>query len=482
MMNQSHSDVPESKIPLLVVFLSLFTLVFSCMWILAQGFEPSSDALRHVAKVISGKPWTEILLVRPEMTMDSHPGWHAILSVVMKLTGAGAEGLLMFSVFSLFFLFVIVPVFIFRRPEAWVLTLLVTVVFYFVAMFRTLYGRPFIFTMFVVTLFCLCWEKMKERRVSYPVLAGYALAVALTTWIHGTWYLMALPLLALLLARQWRPFWLLGAATAVGVFAGAILTGHPFVFLWQMLFHAAEAFGSHVFQRQLVTEFMPFDGAPLALLPVAILILWRQASGDWKSGWINNPVFYLGALGWGMGFIAVRFWTDWGWPAVAVWMALELQRLFEQNIEVASLKRVGITVAVCLVFFLAFTGDRDSRWTRKLAVPWPQMEKAEQRPWLPDAGGIVYNDSMYLFYNMFYHNPHAPWRYALGFEPVWMPKEDLKTYRRIQLAGEKAGSFRPWIAKMTKNDRLMLIRNARPNMPELEWHEVVPTVWSGKLP
>jgi len=481
-VKQSLFDLKRRYVPLLILLMSLLTLVFACMWILAQGFEPSDDALRHVAKVVSGKTWPEILLVRPEITMDSHPGWHAILFVFWKLFSASSESLLMFSVFFLFMLFAIIPVFLFRRPEAWVLALLVMVLFSFGVFYRTLYGRPFIFSMFVVVLFCFLWEKLKNGRILSFEVGIYTLAVALATWIHGAWYLMALPLFALAFARQWRPLWLIGVATIVGIFLGALFTGKPFVFLYQMVFHAVEAFSSHTSQRQLVTEFMPFDGAPFVLLLVFGFLLWRRASGKWETKCIDNPVFYLGALGWGMGFIATRFWTDWGWPAISVWMALELERFLEKHLDAFSFKRVGIVIAVCLVFFVAFTNDRDSRWTKKLGTPWPDMTKAEQRPWLPDDGGILYNDSMYVFYNVFYHNPHGNWRYALGFEPVWMPKEDLKIYRNIQLSPNSSKSFKPWIDKMTKKDRLMLIRNQKPDIPGLEWHEVVRTVWSGRLP
>jgi hypothetical protein len=481
-MKQNLSTLQKRYVPLLILLFCLVTLLFACMGILAQGFGPSDDALRHVAKVLSGKAWPEILLVRPEMTMDSHPGWHAILSVFLKLTALDSDKLLIFSVVFFFSLFAIIPVFFFRRPEAWVLTFLIMVLFSFLTMYRILYGRPFIFSMFVTVIFCFLWERLKERRILSLELGLYTLAVALSTWIHGAWYLMALPLAALFLARQWRPFWLMGAATVAGVFLGALFTGRPFVFLYQMAFHAIEAFHSHVFQHQLVTEFTPFGGAPFVLIPVMGLLLWRRASGEWETKWLDHPVFYLGALGWGMGFITLRFWTDWGWPAITVWMAMEIQRLLENEMEASSLKRVGIAVVICLVFYPAFTNDCDSRWTKNAGAPWPDMEKTEHRPWLPDDGGILYNNRMLLFYNVFYQNPHGPWRYALGFEPIWMPKEDLKIYRRIQLSRHSAESFKPWVAKMTKKDRMMLIFDKKPDIPQLEWHEVVPAIWSGRLP
>lgn len=64
----------------------------------------------------------------------------------------------------------------------------------------------------------------------------------------------------------------------------------------------------------------------------------------------------------------------------------------------------------------------------------------------------------------------------LGFGPTWMPQEDLTIFRRIQFSPDRAESYDPWIEKMTEKDRMLLLRASKPNMPRLEWHEVVPTV------
>ena len=481
-MERGPRGTRERFVRLLILILCLSTLLIASLRITGQGFQPSDDALRHVAKVVSGKQWSEILLVRPEFTMDSHPGWHAILNSAQKLMDGVPDDLLVFSVIILFFLFTFIPIFFFRRPESWVLALLVMALFSFVPLSRSFYGRPFIFSMFVIVLFSFLWSRIRDKRNPWIEVSGYALAAALSTWIHGTWYLLSLPLASLLLARQWRVFSLMGLATGVGVVAGAILTERPLAFLYQMVFHALEAFDSYVLVSQLVTEFHPSDGVPLIIVVFLLILLWQRVRGENILKKLDNPVFFLAGLGWVMGFVAYRFWSDWGWPAITVWLALELESIFEKEIKPFGFKRLAIVVAVCVVLFLALTNDQGGRWTRNLGVPWPKMVEPDQRPWLPDEGGVLYNDNMTLFYNVFYRNPHGPWRYMLGFEPVWMPKEDLTVFRRIQLSPNNAKSYAPWVEKMTKNDRMMLIRPSRPKIPDLEWHEVVPTVWSGRLP
>lgn len=248
-----------------------------------------------------------------------------------------------------------------------------------------------------------------------------------------------------------------------------------------MLFHAYEAFNIHDFQRQLVTEFQPFSGDSMALLLVVSLLFWRKIRGDWSYRCVDNPVFILGAIGWILGFIAVRFWTDWGWPAVLCWATIEVQFFLEKHVPTTNLKRVGLTFLLCLVLFLALTNDRGSRWSSRTMLDWPTQSNVEQKPWLPDNGGILYSDSMSVFYNIFFHNPHAPWKYILGFEPAWMPEDDLKTYRYIQLTRGKDDSYTPWIEKMSIADRMILIRMKEPTISGLEWHELAPSIWSGRL-
>ena len=479
-MDQYQLTPQQRLIRSCILLMCLGTLLFTCLRVIGQGFFPCDDALRHVAKVISGKSWPEILIIRPEITTDSHPGWHFILSGFHALTTCDKTVLLNFSVIFLFLAFTLPPVFYFRRGEAWIASLALSAIFFFGSIYRLFYGRPYIISMVMILLFCFLWERIRDKNKPWPELIAMSVMTVLSTWIHGTWYLFSLPLLALLLARQWRVFWFMSVAISLGVICGAMLTGSPLVFLQQMIFHAIEAFGKNDFQRQLVSEFQPFTGEALVFFLVGGLLLWRKARDEWDNSVVNNPVFYLVIIGWTMGFFASRFWTDWGWPALAFWVAQEVQAALEKYTNSFSMKRLMFAGVFCLILLLAVTNDRDSRWSGGVSE-WPNMENKEHRPWLPDEGGLVYNDNMFLFYQVFYNNPQSPWRYTLGFEPIWMTADNLKIYRQIQLTRGKDESYIPWMKKMTTKDRMILIRNGKPQIAGLEWHEVTPTIWSGKI-
>ena len=463
-----------------VLFACMAALLLTCLRILGHGYSPVDDALRHVAKVLSGKQWGEILVIRPEIVMDSHPGWHFILKLATRITGPDPTLLLDFSVLFLFLLFVLTPLFFFDRPEAWILSLLAFSLFSFGTICRLFFGRPFVFSMLLIVLFCFLWERMRDKRAPIVELALFAIISALVTWIHGAWYLLALPICALGLARQWRVLALMAAAAAAGILLGASLTGRPLTLLNQMIYQAALAVGHHDFQRQLVSELQPFDGSPISIVVIAAMLIWRCARGQWNKECVDNPVFILGVLGWALGLVAVRLWSDWGWPALAFWTAREIEVVLKKYLGEFDPRRLVVTAAACLVLFLALSNDHGSRWTGMLGVQWPQMTNAEHKKWLPEREGILYSDGMDVFYSIFYNNPHGDWKYVLGFEPVWMPEDDLKIYRHIQLTRGKPESYAPWIGKMTEKDRLVLVRQEQPKVEGLEWHEVTLTVWSGR--
>jgi hypothetical protein len=473
-------DPAKKLIRSAILLLGLATLLLTSLRVLGHGYFPPDDALRHVAKVVSGKDWHEILVIRPEITMDSHPGWHFILDSVGKAVHYDKTLLLNFSVLSLFLLFTCTPFFLFKRQEAWLAALMIAAVFSTGCIHRLFLGRPYIFSMFVILMFCFLWSRIKAKKLPVVELAAYTLLCALSTWIHGTWYLLSLPLAALFFCTEWRVFFLMSAATIIGILIGALLTGSPYAFIHQMIYHAITAFGSHDFQRQLVTEFRPFAGEPLVLSVVAALLVLRVASNRWSINLVYNPVFILAGMGWMFGFVASRFWSDWGFPALAFWMATEISALLESSSEGFATKRCFLVIILCLGIFLSVSNDRGNRWSRT-QPEWPDITNSEHRPWLPDDGGIVYNDSMGLFYEMFYHNPTAPWRYTLGFEPIWMPPNLLETYRNIQLTRGNSKSYEPWVGEMTPKDRMILVRNTKPDIKGLDWHEVTSTVWSGRL-
>ena len=473
----------------LVLLVTAAALFLIPLKVVSYGFMPIDDALRHVAKAVTGRSWPEILVMRDGMTMDSHPGWHAFLGWFHQLTGASMDTLVVFSVVFLCLAFFLTPLLFAVRSEAWVAAVGIT------AMIcggwgRLFYGRPFILTMAAVVVFCLLWKKLAAKRNHWGAWVAVTAAVTLSVWMNCTWYLWALPVAAMVLARQWRGAMRTAGAVTVAVLVGACLTGQPLLFLWLNVHHLFLTMGNSQVASQLVSELRPMGDTNILLIVAALVLLWRQVRGGWRRSCWDNPAFMLAALCWFLGLFVSRFLADWGLPAFAAWLTLELQPPVVRLFPRLSLRRLVLAGVVSLAVFALFARDVGGRWTNSLVVeritatdPDDPSKPSEYAAWLPEPGGIFYSDSMGLFYSTFYANPDAKWRYILGFEPGWMPVEDLNVYRRVQWNNGAFKCYEPWVKKMRPADRLVLeCGMSQPSIPGLEWHYAVTNVWIGRLP
>ena len=480
------ANAPKASryIEALVLCMVLAVIIIAPLRIGGYGYLPGDDALRHSAKVVSGKSWDEILILHDGIEMDSHPGWHAILGSIYNLTNWEPDSLVFFSFSILFVIFCLVPVFMFDRPEAWIASLLSAAVFNFTLIYRITLGRPYIFTMAVVLFMCLIWPKFRTKQTPYAPLAGLSVAIALSTWIHCSWYLFALPIFTFFLAREWRVAFRITIAVAVGIIIGALLTGNPIQFLEETLLHAVRAFEGNPLQRILVTEFQPFSGDATTVLVVSVMLIWRRLRGAWDKEVVDNPVFFLAVIGWVLGFISLRFWVDWGMPAAYLWIALEFQDVFKTNLPLLSWNRFILALAICGTFIVSITGDVGGRWTNNLTKSYIISKNSEDKEWLPEKNGIIYSHDMTIFYDTFFKNPKADWRYILGFEPTMMPPEDLAIFRKIRFNFDAYTTFGPWVKKMRFQDRL-IVRQENPGIPnisDLEWKQLARGIWVGRLP
>ena len=94
---------------------------------------------------------------------------------------------------------------------------------------------------------------------------------------------------------------------------------------------------------------------------------------------------------------------------------------------------------------------------------------------------------MDVFFETFFQNPKAPWRYVLGFEPALMLPEDLEVLHKVLWNGGDVRAYEPWVKKMRTNDRLIIRASwlkspGPPSIPELEWGHTPGNLWIGRPP
>jgi hypothetical protein len=336
--------------------------------------------------------------------------------------------------------------------------------------------------MAALVVLCLLLTRGPLDRHRWRTLGAVGLVLGIVIWMHPSWHLFLLPVFACLLARRWHLAAGLLGALALGVLVAGILYGHPVEFAEQSVLHTVLAFGTPAPPGTLVREFNPGTGGGQVLLGVLLILLWRQARGRWRVGVVDNPLFLLAATGWLLGWVVVRFWSDWGTPALLVWMTLEFQDVLKERVSERSPRRLFVALVAGLGALLVLSANIQAQRFAPAEQPYLSLTADEVRPALPDPGGILYTDDMRLFFQLFYSRPKAPWRYIVGYEPALMPPEDLATFRNV-LQARTPHNFAPWVEKMRPEDRLILqSTQGRPLIDELEWTQVSPTVWSGRRP
>jgi hypothetical protein len=167
-----------------------------------------------------------------------------------------------------------------------------------------------------------------------------------------------------------------------------------------------------------------------------------------------------------------------------VLITCDLQLLLQTRFAADSFRRLALAGGLAVMTFLAITNDGGGRWTNNLTQQYLTQDNPDLNGWMPEKGGILYSVDMTIFYQTFFKNPQADWRYILGYEPGFMPDEDFKVFHGIMWNFGDAKAYQPWVDKMRPQDRLVIrgSRGGPPNFPQLEWEYGVSGIWIGRTP
>lgn len=473
----SYLELPDK----IVFWLCFFVLLIIPFRIFSYNYHPVDDANRHIAKVISGKPWPEILVMDEQyQALDHNQGWHVLLGWIYNMI-QDKEKLLVFSSISLSVLFLTSGLFIFQKnPLAWISTLILC--YGMTSPYRLFLGRPFIFSSAVFLMLLALWDQCNiSNRLKFFVSV---ILIAISGWIHGAWYLFALLPMGFIMAKRVKDFALISISWIFGSFLAGLLNGEPFLYLVGQVRQSLASVDSAPVTRLLVGEFQPYYDIRI-LLVLVLFLLMEKIYKPASSVFVRNPSFCIVCICWVLGLRNGRFWLDWGNIALLYFVASSISNIWPEMMKSVGRITIYQTGLLILGLFFLLTSDINSRWSNNDFSDRLSLRDPEHLEWLPDAGGIFYSDSMGLYYHTFYENPDGEWRYMLGHEPALMPKDDLKIYREIQFYGHQGDHlFEPWVDKMTDKDRMVLRRSkgSKPRIEGLEWKYVAYNTWSGKLP
>ena len=383
---EQAGTVLQRYIPLICWAIVVTGLLLIPLKIISYGFVPGGDARRHFGKAFTDKTYQEIVVMRPEYQIDHSPGWEWLLRFLHTKWGWGTETLVSFSVIGLLLWIFFCGLPWTKYPEAWAGALLAQMVAIPELMTRFVQSRPYLITEGILITLLFAWSKPFSGRPGRGKLIVTTAGFALSCWMHGAWYLWVLPIAAFLLAREWRKAGWLTLCWAVGTFAGALLTGKPFVFLQQAVPIAGWISSEHVPSWMLVGELSPSYGEFATLALVAIVFLWRKQQNLNLSRLYCSPVLWLAASGWVLGFKVDRFWADWGMPAALVWLAMQFDEIAAAGLGQNSFRRVMAAGMMLLALVLTSSNDLDSRYTRNLRETFLDAEDSNLKDWMPGPG------------------------------------------------------------------------------------------------
>ncbi len=455
------------------------TILLVPLLIVATGYLPLDDCLRHAAKAVDGRPWSQILVLREGLMRDPNAAWHALLRAVHLATGCGPEALVVGSVVLLCGLVLAAPLAWMPAPEAWIGAWTLALVAD-APWTRMLLGRPFLVNMACLLALMALWSRPGPVRRNGVTVLLFTVAAL----VHGSWYLPAVIPFAFLLAGRRREAGVLAACWATGSVLAGILTGHPVEFLLGEFRHMLHALQDTSATGVLVPELRPSGGAGLLALAFLGAVAFSLLRDRRPERLLEDPLFVLAVLGWILGLKFRRFWSDWGLPCALLWLAFEAEPYLVRLGARMPLRRLQVAAGICLSFLLLASSDLNARWTANLRKTCLTQDVPGIGPWLPAPGGTFYAPGMDFFFETFFRNPGAPWRYQVGYEPSMMPPRDLEVFRRVCASPSPADAIEPWVRAMRPEDRLALrgSPSAPPGIRELEWFHVGGDLWIGRKP
>lgn len=458
------------------------------------GYLPLDDALRHSAFALQDDEWHEVLVIRDELKLDSHPGWHFFLKAVSKVTAGEVESrdLVHFSVWFLFILLFLSILLQVKHPVSVGLVVMIVLLLKPEWTHRLLIGRPLLISMAFLFFWAGAYlnKKFETQRNKYSVV--FVLFLALSSFAHCQWYLYLLPLSCFLFVGKFRDFKYFLFLIIIGIGIGSLLTLKPVLFFEQTTTHLITSIFNPVSQDVLVPEFQkrPPD-IKLALLFLVFVFIFLRVSKSFKSLW-KNPFLILVLITWVLGQWVSRFWLDWGVPSLLIVLIVQTDQwisLYLDNNKKGFLSYISISLIFLASFVCVVGSDKNRRWSKTGSHPFLSHDNPIPSQWLPGENGIFYNDMTSGFMFSFYKYPTGRWKYVLGFEAAMMTPEDREIFYKIRQSPHP-NHYQLWVNQMKQEDRLLLMdyvlpgsKTIAPALPlaNIEWYEAPGFTWVGRL-
>lgn len=469
-MDPRTDAVRLSRSALLLLLLAVFLL--TPLGIIAHGYMPTDDALRHAAFAVADRNWGDVILLDPRFPagMDLHPAWHGFLRAIHELTGWDQGRLVSLSVLLAFWTFLFAGALASGNPPAWFLACAGMSVLQPMLLGKLALGRPLFFTMTAVAVLLLVWMRREPLRPRAETTVVF-LVLSVDILMHpSSWYLWAIAVPPLVVCARWRSLACLLAGWSLAMLVAWAVNGAYNGILLPIEILRVALLEESTPGPNLVTEFQPSGGPVIGLLAVAIALMARRIAGADLREEIFRVDLAMMVTAWVLGLLIGRFWIEWGLPAMAVWFARNIRDGL--GVTLAGFDRPRDTMLVfglaAATLYLAQTADVGGRYSNALRNPLLVAPVEDFAPDLPPPGGVLYSVDMMAFYAIYHRLPDLGFRFSTAMEPGVMPREDLRVMRAIQTTG-LLRDYEPWFDKMRPEDRVLLRWSGRPEWPGMDF-------------
>lgn len=477
---QFIEKIVSNREKFLLWILIFISFVYIPLKVVNYGWLPSDDALRHAAHGVNDYKWSDVLVIREECGLDHNHGWHVILRFLHKTFNMDQYDLLYFSMFLFFFLFNITGLLVSKRAISWVVSLSILIFISPFTTFRFIFGRPNIFCLTTAMIILFVWNENIITKKYIRMLLSTIL-IAFSTWLHGAWYLFFLISCSFFIAGKTKKALYISVSVIIGAFIGSILTGQGTSFLIFNLFKFYNIFSEDITFNASVSEFASgIINIGDVIFPLFLLVALKIKKDYRFIDLTKDPTFILWLLSILLGIKVFRVWLDWGVIAQLYWCSNSISILIDssESLKIARVKYC-LVLFFCIFLFFNYTHDGNYRYSSRSLMKPIDFSAEELIDWAPTENAIIYAIDLRVFYFHYFAYPKGTWKYMLGFEPSFMPIEDLKTYRNIQKEYNER-EFRPWIDKMRVEDRIIL-HSPLKSFEELQWIQASSDFFIGKL-
>jgi hypothetical protein len=336
------------------------------------------------------------------------------------------------------------------------------------------------FSMTALAVMLFLWTRTRPVRWWLEAMVAFSVFTIAIVMHPSVWYLWAIAFPPLIACRRWRSLLLAAGALALSIAVASLVNGWYNTLLVPLLVLKLALLQANTVGTNLVGELQPSGGPYWSLMVVMFFLTAKFLRGANLRAEIFQVDFCLMLVAWMMGLFVVRFWIEWGLPAMAVWMSRQIRDGLD--LKLSGLSRhwetIGLFGLAAGILYLGLTANIGGRYTQALRNPLLTAPIEEFAPELPGEGGVLYSASMGSFYTIYHRMPQAQFRFSTAFEPGIMPPEDLKVLRKIQSNG-LLRDYNPWFEQMTGKDRIVLDAPAKPEWPGMEFSKFYGS-WIGR--